>query len=210
MQVAMKFDKRFFFDRQAVADIVGKTAAKALGRAGAYVQRRARSSMRRGGKKQREAGSRVPSSPGIPPKAWSTDKVATLKNIQFAFVPREMSVFVGPLALNMGGMGQHGAIPGVHEHGGSRRILEWRFNQLEYMRSWRGWKKYRSSAKFSNEWQRRDLRWNDASRKRRKHTLSQLGVETRTRTASYPARPFMGPALQKEAPKFPTLFARGA
>jgi hypothetical protein len=54
MQVAMKFDKRFFFDRQAVADIVGKAAAKALGRAGAYVQRSARSSMRRAGNKARQ------------------------------------------------------------------------------------------------------------------------------------------------------------
>ena len=210
MQVAMKFDKRFFFDRKAVSDIVGKEAAKALGKAGAFVRRRARSSMRRGSKRQREAGQRVPSNPGMPPKAWSTDNVATLKNIQFAFNPKGMSIFVGPLALNMGGMGQHGSIAGIHEHGGTKRILEWRFNQVEFMKSWRGWRKYRSSAKFSNEWRRRALRWRDASRKRRSHTLSQIGVETRPRAASYPARPDMGPALTAELPKVPSLFGRSA
>jgi hypothetical protein len=119
-----------------------------------------------------------------------------------------MSIFVGPVGLNMGGMGQHGAIPGLHEYGGTHRILEWRFNKLDLKRSWLGWYKYRSSVKFSNEWRRRDLRWRDASRKRRKHTLSHLGVETRTRTANYPARPFMGPALKKMLPKFPSLFGR--
>lgn len=199
--IAMKFDKRFYFDRKAVSDIVGKEAAKALGRAGAFVQRRARSSLRRRKKI---------SNPGNPPSVHSQDKYATLKNIQFQFVPKTMSVFVGPVKLNMGGSSSWLPVPGLHEHGGTQRVLEWRFNALELAKKWPGWAKRKSTAKFSNEWRRRDLRWRDASRKRRKHKLSDIGVETRIRSATYAPRPFMGPALVKEAPKFPSLFARSA
>lgn len=205
MQITIKPDKRFFFDRKLVEQYVGQQYAKMLGQAGAFVQRRARGSLRRAGKKARAAKEREPAPPGRPPRVWSTDNYATLKNIQFQFNPQRLSVVVGPVKLNMGGMGAT-PIPGLHENGGVMRILEWRFNQVELMKRWRGWGKYTSSAKFSNEWRRRDLRWRNQSRKRRKHTLQDIGVETRTRVARYPARPFMGPALVAEAPKFPSLF----
>lgn len=199
--ITAKFDKRLFFDRKAVADIVGKDAAKSLGRAGAFVQRRARSSLRR---------RRKTSNAGQPPSVHSQDSYATLKNIQFQFVPQTMSVFVGPVKLNLGGSSAWTPVPGLHEHGGAQRIQEWRFNEADLAKKWKGWAKYKSTAKFSNEWRRRDLRWREASRKRRKNTLSDLGVETRVRTANYPARPFMGPALEKELPKLPSLFGRSA
>lgn len=199
--IAMKFDKRFFFDRKAVADIVGKQAAKALGRAGSFVQRRARSSLRRRKKI---------SSPGSPPSVHSKDATATLKNIQFQFSPATMSVLVGPMKLNLGGSSNWLPVPGLHEHGGTQRIQEWRFNEVELAQHWPGWAKMKSTGKFSNEWRRRDLRWKESSRKRRRHKLSDIGVETRVRSASYPARPFMGPALAKESPKFPSLFGRSA
>lgn len=162
--IAMKFDKRFFFDRKAVEDIVGKQAAKALGRAGAFVQRRARSSLRR---------RRKVSSPGQPPSVHSKDKVATLKNIQFQFSPKTMSVLVGPLLLN----GSREAVPGIHERGGSRRVREVLVGK----------------------------QWREVGRR---HPKPKQPV--RIRTAQYPERPFMGPALAKEAPKFPTLFGRSA
>jgi len=203
--IAMKVDKRFFFDRKAVEDIVGKRAAQALSKAGAFVQRRARSSLRRRKKT---------SAPGQTPSVHSKDKVATLKNIQFQFSPRTQSVLVGPLRLNMVTQDAYSTalipVPGIHEHGGTVLLREWRFNQLDFEKSWRGWRKYRSTNNFSNEWRRADKRWRYASRKRRKHTIGELGVETRTRKVSYPERPFMGPALDKEAPKFPSLFGRSA
>lgn len=198
MQVAMKFDKRFFFDRQAVADIVGKKAAKILGKAGAYVQRRARSSMRRGTKRQREAGQRVPSSPGSPPRAWSTDKTASLKNIQFQFDPKSMSVLVGPMKLNGGGAF---AVPGIHERGERQSIFQWRFNEQWFRTSKHNWRAVRRGSE-SNPWRTRSRAAVNRVASRLQH------VETRQATVAYPPRPFMGPALKAESPKFPSLFTR--
>jgi hypothetical protein len=212
MQIAMsmKRNKNLFLDRKAVEDIVGKKAAKTLTKAGSYTRQRARASLKVSKRQRADADfykQNQPSPPGRAPRSWSEHQVASLRNIQYQFDPKNMSVLVGPLKLNIGGMGSE-TIPGIHERGGTLRIMEWRFNQIELMRSWLGWRKYRSSVKFANEWRRRDLRWRDASRKRRKHTLSHIGLEQRTRAASFPARPFMGPALKKVAPKFPSLFAR--
>lgn len=147
--------KRFFFDRAYVQNVLGKESAKALGKAGAFVQRRARSSLRRRKKT---------SAPGTPPSAHSGDNVATLKNIWFALDPRSLSVVVGPLKLNHLVDNSAGTVPALHEFGGTARL--------------RG-------------------------RVRR-------GQKPRLRTARYPARPFMGPALEAEAPKFPSLWLRRA
>lgn len=190
MPVGMKFDKKMFFDREAVANIVGKHSAKALGKAGAFAQRRARSSMRRAGKKAMAAraatGLGAGSPAGSPPKAWSTDKVATLKNIQFAFDPARMSVFVGPLRLN----GRKGLVPSLMEWGGQvrrssrdREIMAAKINRLNGM-------------------------GRDISGRFRKRGAKPLEAGDIKSTVTYAPRPFMGPAVAKEAPKFPTLFAK--
>jgi hypothetical protein len=101
--------KNLFFDRATVVREVGKLNAKALSKAGAFVQRRARSSMKR---------RKAISPPGKPPSAHSKDPVATLKKILFAYEPSRMSVVVGPVLLN----GQGGSVPALHEFGGSRLI----------------------------------------------------------------------------------------
>jgi hypothetical protein len=149
--------KKFFFDRKLVQDLLGKKSAKALGKAGSFVQRRSRSSLRRRKKT---------SSPGQPPSVHSNDSVATLKNIWFALDPGSLSVVVGPLKLNQGGESSAGTIPALHEFGGRLAIKD--------------------------------------SRGRRKRTQGQV------RIANYPARPFMQPALEKEAPNFPSLWLRVA
>lgn len=195
VSVAMKFDKRFFFDRKAVASLIGKQAVKVLGKAAARVRLRARGSMRRAGKKLRASGKRTPSAPGTPPRAWSTDKTATLKNIQYAFEPSRWSVFVGPLKLN----GSSGVVvPGLHELGGSTKVPEWRYLPNKF-------------RNFSAVRRANGNEWRPSSQRRinRLHAR-QSNVESRVRTATYPERPFMGPALTKEAPNFPTLFARSA
>jgi hypothetical protein len=98
--------KNLFFDRATVVREVGKINAKALSKAGAFVRRRARSSMKR---------RKAPSAPGSPPSAHSKGSVATFKNILFAYEPQNMGVVIGPVLLN----GKKGSAPALHEFGGS-------------------------------------------------------------------------------------------
>ena len=110
--------KQMFFDRQAVIDAVGKANARNLSKAGAFVRRAARSSLRR--------RKRV-SLPGTPPSVHSRDPVASLKNIWFVFDPVSRSVVVGPLKLN-GPVRLRGSnrttVPALHELGGVAVIRE--------------------------------------------------------------------------------------
>lgn len=109
--------KRNFFDRAHVAAQIGKRNAAFLSRVGSFVQRRARSSLRR---------RKRPSVAGQPPSVHSKSEVATLKAIWFAFDPQHESVVIGPLRLNMhsavwgegGRTLASGAVPGTLEHGG--------------------------------------------------------------------------------------------
>ena len=142
--------KRMFFDRQAVIDAVGRANAKNLSRAGSFIRRAARSSLR---KRKRV------SEPGQPPSVHTQDRVATLKNIWFVFERRRASVVVGPLRLNGSTLqgSNRSTVPELHELGGSA-VLE--------------------------------------SRKTK-----------RRRRARYAPRPFMGPAMKRELPKFEGLWA---
>ena len=142
--------KQLFFDRQAVIDAVGRANAKNLSRAGSFIRRAARSSLR---KRKRV------SEPGQPPSVHTQDRVATLKNIWFVFERRRASVVVGPLRLNGSTLrgSNRSTVPELHELGGSA-VLE--------------------------------------SRKKK-----------RRRRVRYAARPFMGPAMKRELPKFEGLWA---
>lgn len=141
-------DKDSFFDRQAVIDAVGRANAKNLSKAGAYVRRAARSSLRRRKKS---------SAPGNPPSIHTDHPFATLKNIWFGFDRQRESVVVGPVRLNRSSLdgSNRSTVPELQELGGSAFIIK---------------------------------------RKKRKRI-------------QYAARPFMGPALQKELPKLPGLWA---
>lgn len=182
----------YFFDRAKVLNAINKAESQALSKAGAYIRTRARTSILRRRKKT--------SPPGSPPSVHSTDQVATLRNILFAYNPGSHSVFIGPVGLNQ--INRNAAtrssvpIPSLMEFGGAVSIWEWRFdaadelNQEQFLR-------YPTARKFSKFWTRRDQRWRSTSRKR-KWTLGDFKVETRTRVARYAARPFMGPALAAE------------
>lgn len=100
--------KDFFFDRTAVKNAIGKVDATRLGAMGAFIQRAAKSLLRRRKKV---------SLPGQPPSVRSTDNVASLKNIWFAYDPSTESVVVGPLKLH-GGARRY-IVPEVLEHGGT-------------------------------------------------------------------------------------------
>lgn len=182
--------KSMFFDRAAVKNSLSKAEHKNLSKIGAYVRKRARSLLR----KRKKA-----SSPGSPPSVHTADKVASLRNILFAYLPREHSVIIGPVGLNQVNYmaaGYKTTIPALMEFGGLLNIREWRFDLLD-KRTAEMVAKYPSMMKFAETWTRRDMRWFMTSR-HRKWTLNDLGIEQRVRAASYPARPFMGPALQAE------------
>jgi hypothetical protein len=140
--------KQFFFDRQIVISAVGVATAKNMSRAGAFIQRAARSSLRR---------RKSASAPGQPPSVHTNDRVATLKNIWFTFDPANTSVVVGPLKLGRSQLvgSDQPTVPALHEFGG----------------------------------------------------VAVVGKGNRRRRARYAARPFMGPAMIKELPKFEGLWA---
>ena len=142
--------KQFFFDRQIVIDAVGRAGAKNLSKAGSFIRRSARSSLRRRKKT---------SPPGQPPSVHARDPVATLKNIWFVFDPGRTSVVVGPMKLNGSKLqgSDRPTVPALHELGGTATVV-------------------------------------DRRRKRR-------------RRAKYARRPFMGPAMERELPKFEGLWA---
>lgn len=181
--------KRGFFDRKAVAEEVGKGAAQALARAGAFVRTKGRSLLRR---------RKGPSAPGSPPSVHSSDRFATLKNILFAWDSRTKSVVVGPVRLNLvnriklatgGSTGQGGraTVPELHEHGGTNAIVEWLRPQADIpiRRLPNGIVIYKH---YASRWERADLR----------HRISsKASWRKRIRTAKYPARPTMQPAMEQ-------------
>ena len=167
-----------FFDRASIAKAVNEGERKALSKIGAFIRQRAktdilrrvaykgkRASVRRvkGGKgrKVQEA-----SRPGQPPIVRSRDKVATLKNILFAFNPDSGGVVVGPVGLNKKLRGSNrSTVPELLEKGGSADVPQWK-------------------PVNSTVWSLGNVR--------------RPGVANRMTRAQYAARPFMGPALQKE------------
>lgn len=186
--------KNSFFDRAAVSAWIGKKQAAFLNRAGGYVRRVARNSMKKKGKARNNGQKLVgkararwekevhdtPSSPaGTPPYVHSDSDVTTLRNIQYGLGDDRESVIVGPLRLNqkstINGVKASGTVPALHEFGGTRTILEKRVGR----------------------------NWVPMGRRK-----PRPGQPVRKRQANYPARPYMKPALEKTAPKFPSLFLR--
>jgi hypothetical protein len=124
------------------------------------------------------------SAPGQPPTARATNG-PSLKTILFAFDGGKDSVIVGPVQLNQStnAITAQTTVPALHEFGQSAAILE--------------------SRRVPSVGQ--PTPWRIAPRRRARPTAT-IRTETRRRTAKYPARPFMAPALAAEAPKFPDLF----
>lgn len=104
MQVNFK-TPRWFFDKKLVQDIIGRQSAAALSKFGAFVQRRARSSIRR----RKKA-----SAPGSPPSCHASSE-PSLKTIWFAFDRSTFSVVAGPVGFNR----KSYSVPSILEFGGS-------------------------------------------------------------------------------------------
>lgn len=156
--------KELFFDRPAVIAATNRAERQALSKIGAFVRRRARSKLRR--------RKRV-SSPGESPSVHSTDKVASLKTILFAYQPSSRSVVIGPVGLNQTNNTPSGSqtVPQIMEFGGTVNIREEQY----------------ADTRSPDVWYRRDARRGARGDKR-----------YRIRRADYLARPFMGPALEEE------------
>ena len=211
---APSFDrfKNGFFDRPRVIAAVGSAAAGAMGRAGSFVRQTAKRSLR-----YRDKASK----PGQPPSVHRDDRpggtfrptkkkdgtvthraVSPLKEfIFFAFDQARFDVIVGPAATNQLFFDKknrpiRGTVPSVLEQGGEIRVFEvLRTVRVKNSlgRSANG--RFTSVVDTVRQWSRADLR----SRRR------YAGRPTRFRTIPLEARPFMMPALEKEAPNFAPL-----
>lgn len=197
--------RKAFFDRMAVMRRMSKARQRVLSKAGAFVRRSAVWSLRR---------SKWASKPGRPPHIHTGSGAkgpgAGLRWILFAYDHQTDSVVVGPVRFNQQNTSwidmRNRTVPEILEHGDVVTVHEWRFTNLGAKADWGGWGRHTSTERFAGTWRRKDRRWRDHARKRGRHGLSDLGVETRTRKAVYRPRPFMGPALRVNQAKFPKLF----
>lgn len=94
----------------------------------------------------------------------------------FVFDSARRSVVIGPAKTN-----QVGTQPEALESGGETQVLE-------------------ALNPVTGKWRRKDMRF------RRTDNGGQATWETRKRTVKIEARPFMGPAYAKEAPKLPGMW----
>ena len=182
MNVTFKV-KEAFFDRPKVIASLKKAKRKALAKAGAFVRKRARSSMKKPGKKK----TGMASVPGHPPSNHTSGQ--SLKSILFAFDTSSGSVIVGPVQFNSSNptlTGMETTSPGLHERGESATIREYRYIPL---------------AANSDS-----VKWSPAKKTGTYKPRPRFLLEERQRRIKYPKRPFMRPALEAEAPKFPELF----
>lgn len=113
-----------FFDRPAVVNAVDRAERRALSKVGAFIRRRARSSLR--------FRKRV-SLPGETPSVHTRDKAASLKNILFAFQPQTHSVLIGPVGL---GENQGATVPQRIEFGGVWEVLEEQWKHTKNADRW--------------------------------------------------------------------------
>lgn len=150
----------------------------AIGKARAKVLSKAGAFVRTAARSSIRKSKKV-SEPGQPPRGH--DKQDLKRRIFFAFDRSRDSVVIGPEKLNVvhfqgDGKPVSGTVPETLEYGGQIGVME--------------------VQRSDGSWKRADLR----SRRR------LVGRSTRIRRVTIAARPYMGPAMAKEAPKFPTLF----
>lgn len=170
--------KSMFFDRAMVGKRVNREKIKRLSKGGAFIRRRARSSIR---------ASKNHSKPGEPVK--TRGKQYLKRNIFFSYDKSSDSVVVGPAKLNMiffdgDGKPLKGTVPEVLEKGGTIQVFEVFTGGPD------------SSRNAPWNWKRVDLR----SRRR------IAGRPTRLRKVKIASRPTMQLALNAELGKAPELF----
>lgn len=170
--------KSLFFDRQVVLDSMDKAERKVLSKFGAFVRKRARTSIRKRKK---------PSAPGTPP---SSHVGSLRRGILFAFEPEQHTVVIGPLFFPKGTGKRTGVIqrshtvPEILEYGGTLVKIRKVFTPT-------GPGKKAKSALQAAAYLRK-LKAGEIPDNR--------PFVLKEEVANYPARPYMGPAFEAELP----------
>lgn len=194
-QGGLRFRTESYFDREAVIAKLGPANAAAMSKAGAFLRQTAQRSMRR-----RKGASK----PGRPPYAH----VGTLKRrIQFAFDEATASLVVGPTPI-----GSVGIVPPTLEFGGD---VPRRPNPRRSKRELGGAGEIRIGGRAS-----RTTKMNRDGKivtYAKLATAPQVARSNRLNEELYgpeyigggevKPRPYMGPALKKEMPALPALWA---
>lgn len=187
LDIDMKVAKGWFFDRDKVKGLVDEGTREFLGKAGSNVMTTARGLIRSPGKKGKS------SKPGSPPKSFTgllRDKIV------FVYDPNKKTVVIGPTKVNTGLVTlddgdsvpvRSQTIPSILEHRGKVKIKEIRV-PVQKARS----------RKFKTDWVRH--------RARLREEYPNAPVRTITRVIE--KRPFMMPALVKNAPKLEKKLAQ--
>ena len=194
--MSFRYDvKSMFFDRQAVIDTIGRGNVRTLGRAGAFIQRRAKSSIRK-----RKRASR----PGDPPSSH----VGTLRNlIYFGFDTGTRSVVIGPTPV-----GTIGRVPPTLEYGGPSVVKK---NPRRRQRKVGDGGEIRMDGPHGKTTKRTpNGKWvtytkltTQAQADRANQINEELYGPEYIGGKPIEARPYMGPALKAEMPNLPTLWA---
>lgn len=228
--------KKLFFDRAAVRKALGKANAKALGKAGAFVRTRARSSLRR--RKKPSAPGSPPSVHSRDAVANLKNILFAYDPGRQSVIVGPVGLNVHKLIRSGSGPGaqtfiSRGAVPGTLEFGGMlgvRKVRDeggqWhtlpfgrrrRDTDIQLIPVWKATPEQKAAAigiKSIDTFRSRGRKGNGVQR----HTVNFYIVRaseqpSRIFWANIAARPFMGPALAAEAPKFPSLWfsqVRGA
>ena len=180
--------KHGFFDRAAVTNAVDKATRRVLSKCGAFVRKRAKSSIR----KRKKI-----SAPGSPPSSH----VGTLKKlIYFAYDQTAKTVIVGPALFQKTRMLGGKTVPQSLEEGGTSEHEEFQVTGGR----WVG----RGSPLLKDKKDRPGAR--DAAGKFLKRgtivAADLTGRPKRVVKRALVSRPFMKPALDAEMPKFAPLF----
>ena len=193
---------KMFFDRRVVVEAVGRANAKVLSKAGAFIRRSAKGSIRY---------SKNPSKPGRPPHAHrskSGGKSSPLRElIFFAYDNRTASLVVGPTPFR-----GRAVVPRVLERGG---MAPGHKNPLRRIRRVGDGGEVRIGGSISSTTKKN--RFGKMVTYARLRTSAQAERANRLQEELYgpltigpvsiAARPYMGPALQKNISKLPSLWA---
>ncbi len=170
--------KEFFFDRVKVEAMLDKTEAIAFKRIGGRIRLTAMRSMRSQKKPKKiswDSYVGTPSAPGQPPKR-RVPMGGGISKIFFVYNPSRHQVDIAPVKFNWQAY-PDATVPEVHEAGLTVKIVE-----IDYSFSKSGWQ------------MRSESNWREA----RPRAQSKRGQRPmRSRTVSFPKRPFMFPALEK-------------
>ena len=168
--LTISINTELFFDRKRVSDAVDRGTRRAMSKGLAFIRKRATSSIRK---------TQISSRAGEPPRSHSANPTVSIRNIQFQYDPASKSGICGPVKLNGRARLVRPAktLPATLEFGGP---VAFRRGAL-IERSTRNRPGLDSGGRFT-----------------RVSSSGRYYVVTRAFGKMYRARPFMGPALEKE------------